>query len=98
MFMPFESVFTQTNMNKSDLPREYIELTERFFSALETLIQQNRIRGFGTFINEHGIDRRNFYKAKDFSLRIKPEWLVYLVRDYNVSAEWLMMGRGGMFN
>ena len=29
---------------------------------------------------------------------LKPKWIVYLVRDYNVSAQWLLLGKGGMFN
>jgi hypothetical protein len=84
-------------MEKSDLPREYIELATRFFQALEALKQRDDIRGIGTFIRKHGIDKRNFYKVKDFSIRFKPEWLVYLARDYKVSSEWLLTGRGEMF-
>jgi len=80
------------------LPPETIELTERFFSALDVLSQQKVIRGKATFVKRYGLDLRNFYKVQEHQIRIKPEWLVYLVRDYNVSAEWLMMGRGGMFN
>jgi hypothetical protein len=84
-------------MNKSDHHPEYIELTDRFFSALEALSQQKVIRGKATFVKRYGLDLRNFYKVRDHKIRIKPEWLVYLVKDYKVSSEWLLMGRGGMF-
>jgi hypothetical protein len=79
------------------LPPETIELTDRFFSALNALSQQKVIRGKATFVKRYGLDLRNFYKVQEHQIRIKPEWLVYLVRDYNVSSEWLLMGRGGMF-
>ncbi len=80
------------------LPPETIELTERFFSALDVLSQQKVIRGKATFVKRYGLDLRNFYKVQEHQIRIKPEWLVYLVRDYKVSAEWLILGKGGMFN
>lgn len=80
------------------LPPETKELTERFFSALNTLSQQKVIRGKATFVKKYGLDLRNFYKVRENKISLKPEWLVYLVRDYNVSAEWLMLGRGGMFD
>lgn len=78
------------------LPLETIELTERFFSALDVLSQQKVIRGKATFVKRYGLDLRNFYKVQEHQIRIKPEWLVYLVRDYNVSANWLVLGKGGM--
>ena len=80
------------------LPPENKELKERFFSALNTLSQQKVIRGKATFVKKYGLDLRNFYKVRENKICLKPEWIVYLVRDYNVFAEWLMLGRGGMFN
>jgi hypothetical protein len=79
------------------LPPETKELTERFFSALNTLSQQKVIRGKATFVKKYGLDLRNFYKVRENKIRLKPEWLVYLVRDYNVSAEWLLKGKGRTF-
>ena len=28
---------------------------------------------------------------------LKPEYLAYLVRDFDISTEWLLLGRVGMF-
>ncbi len=92
--------FGKNNLNPMptfSLPPETKEMTDRFFSALEALSKEKVIRGRGTFVRRYGIDLRNFYKVRDYIIRIKPEWLIYLVRDYNVSAEWLMTGRGEMF-
>lgn len=84
-------------MNKSDLYTEYIELTIRFLSALDALSQQKVIRGRAIFVKKYGLDLRNFYKVLNHKIRNKPEWLVYLVQDYKVSPDWMLMGRGGMF-
>jgi len=90
-------MLTKVTKPTLSLPPETIELTDRFFSALKALSQQKVIRGKATFVKKYGLDLRNFYKVQEHQIRIKPEWLVYLVRDYNVSAEWLILGKGGMF-
>lgn len=78
-------------------PRECIEITKRFFEALDMLKTQKRIRGMKTFTREYGENYWNFYTCRKEGLRIKQEWLTYLVRDYDVSAQWLLTGKGGMF-
>lgn len=72
--------------------------TDRFFQAyeeLKALGKTNKSR----LCREVGIDRRNFDKqALDHSRHIlQPEWLAVLVREYGVSADWLLTGRGWMF-
>lgn len=78
-------------------PRECIEITKRFFEALDMLKEQKRIRGMQTFTREYGENYWNFQTCRKDGLRIKQEWLTYLVRDYDVSAKWLLTGVGGMF-
>lgn len=72
------------------------EIIKRFFTALYYLKDTKAIRGKGTFIQQYGIDRRNLQKLeKDPSRDIfQPAWLNYLVRDYGISATWLLTGRG----
>lgn len=75
------------------------QIVERFFSALQTIISLKIIRGKQTFCREHGIDRRNFryVEMNPSSGMFQPAWLAYLVRDFNVSSQWLLTGHGSMF-
>ncbi|MCQ2976263.1 MAG: hypothetical protein MJ211_15795 [Bacteroidales bacterium] len=72
------------------------EITKRFFDALQKLKANGIIRGKQTFARKYNIDNRNFYKAeKDMNRNIfQTSWLLYLVRDYYVSAHWLLTGEG----
>lgn len=71
----------------------------RFFEALYALKDRKEIRGKQTFTNQYGINRWNFNSLeKDMSRDIfQVAWLTYLVRDYGVSSQWLLTGRGDMF-
>ena len=78
-------------------PRECIEISKRFFEALDMIKAQKRIRGMQTFTRQYGENYWNFNTMRKEGARIKQEWLTYLVRDYDVSANWLLTGRGDMF-
>ncbi|MBQ3690856.1 MAG: hypothetical protein II937_13495 [Bacteroidales bacterium] len=74
-------------------------IVTRFFSALDALIVEKKIRGVKTFTDKYGIDNRNLY-----TLRKRPSygifqvsWLMYLVSDFGISAQWLLTGTGSMF-
>ena len=75
------------------------EINKRFFQALDMIVQSGAIRGEATFCNEHNIDRRNFQKTriKPTEQRIRIEWIYYLSTDFNISADWIFTGKGGMF-
>lgn len=79
------------------LPQESQNITRRFFEALDALKKLKHIRGLKTFSSRYGINTANFWVARRDCERIKPEWLTYLVRDYGVSAKWLLLGEGKMF-
>lgn len=82
-----------------NISNDGIEVTKRFFEAIDMLKEQKVIRGLQTFTNAYGINRWNMNTVKwnpEKSV-LKPEWIVYLVRDYSISAEWLLLGKGGMF-
>ena len=76
------------------------EITKRFFEALETLRKEKKIRGIQTFTNANGINRRNLITVRNNpeSSVLKPEWIQYLCEQYGVSAEWMILGKGTMFN
>lgn len=78
-------------------PRECLEITRRFFEALDMIKAQKRIRGLQTFTRMYGENYWNFHTLRKEGQRIKQEWLAYLVRDFDVSPLWLLTGQGGMF-
>ncbi len=72
------------------------EIVTRFFAALERLKSEHIIRGLQTFTRRYGLNRWNVQ-----TLAKQPErgifqvvWLTHLVNDYNVSALWLLTGKG----
>lgn len=75
------------------------QIVNRFFQALQELINRKTIRGVQTFTNKHEINRRNLSKLKIDNSRdiFQVEWLKILVEDYGLSAKWLLTGKGNMF-
>ncbi|MCJ2381294.1 hypothetical protein MUN53_11845 [Parabacteroides sp. AGMB00274] len=81
------------------ISQDGIDVTNRFFEAIETLKHQKKMRGLQTFTNKYGLNRWNINTVKwnpEKSV-LKPEWIVYLVRDYGISSEWILLGKGDMF-
>lgn len=74
-------------------------IIRRFFEALYALKARKDIRGKQTFTNQYNINRWNLNSLeKDMSRDIfQVAWLTYLVKDYGVSAQWLLTGFGDMF-
>lgn len=72
--------------------------TDRFFQAYEELLALSKTNQ-SRLCRELQVDRRNFDKqAADHSRHIlRPSWLSVLVLQYDVSADWLLTGRGWMF-
>lgn len=75
------------------------DITLRFFSALDRLKADKVIHGVSNFTSRYGIDRRNLYQLKKDPERdiFKTWWLSALVADYNVSANWLLTGKGSFY-
>lgn len=71
----------------------------RFFEALQILKANKIIRGKQTFTKRYGINRWNLNTLEKEPERdiFQVSWLEYLVRDYMVSAEWLLTGEGSFF-
>jgi len=76
-----------------------IEISQRFFLAIETLKHQKRIRGLQTFTRKHGLNYGNMNTLKNHitTRSLKPEYLAFICEDYGISCEWLLLGKGDMF-
>lgn len=76
------------------------QIVARFFRAIALLKENKIIGGQSPFCERYGINRRNLYLLeKDMSRDIfQVSWLGYLVRDFGLSAEWLLTGSGEVFS
>lgn len=76
-----------------------VDITKRFFEAINELVKRGKMRGLQTFTRRYGINYWNMTTLKNApaSHVLKPEWLYYIVRDYGVSPEWLLTGFGHVF-
>ncbi len=79
--------------------KESQEVTLRFFKAISILQQLRLIKSLNQFTKDYNINRWNLYKLKADPSRdmLQLAWLSRLVKDYNISAEWLLTGRGSIF-
>lgn len=77
-----------------------IEITKRFFQAIDLLVQQGELRGLQSYTREYKINRWNLITLKKNPeiCVLKPEYIVPLLRDFNISSEWIMLGKGRIFN
>ena len=75
-----------------------IEITIRFFEAIRILKRKRKIRGLKTFTTKYGINYWNMstLEKEPHKRILKPEFIMYLVRDFNISSEWILLGTGDM--
>lgn len=76
-----------------------IAVISRFFAAIDALVAMKKIRGKATYCRIANINRLNFYsQSKDISKGyFQVSWLIPMVRDYNISSDWILLGKGDMF-
>lgn len=71
-------------------------IVNRFFEAIQILIDAGAIGGLQTFTNRYGLNYRNVFTLKKAPSRqiFQPAWLTALVEDYGFSPRWLLTGKG----
>ena len=74
------------------------EVIDRFFLAINVLIEKKWIFGLVGFTNTYKINRPNLLRARDNpNARFDLYFIWILVNHYNIRAEWLFTGEGNMF-
>lgn len=75
-------------------------IMERFYQSLDSLIETGAIRGVNTYCRLYDIDRRNLIaQRKDLNRGwFQVSWLQPMVREFGVSARWLLTGYGKMYD
>jgi hypothetical protein len=78
--------------------QEHLEIVSRFFEAIDWLKETRRILGLQTFARSCGVDRRSLrrLRAEPEKYSLKVGWVVHLVREYGINADWLLTGEGPM--
>lgn len=77
-----------------------IEITQRFFMAIDKLKEDGKIRGMQTFTRKHDINRWNLVSVKNnpHNTMLKCEYIAMLCEDFNVSAKWILLGKGDFYD
>jgi hypothetical protein len=74
------------------------EILERFLAVLNELKTRKQIRGRSTFYKASEIRQSTIWKLENGqSAYLQAYWLSLLVERFNVSADYLLVGRGRMF-
>ena len=72
------------------------EINKRFFLAIDYLVKKKIIRGLNTFAKMHNINYWNLCTVKKEQERrvLKVEYIAYIVKDFNISVDYLLFGVG----
>lgn len=81
------------------ITEETKQIMIRFYSALDALIEKKELKGVNTYCRLYNIDRRNLLaQRKDLDrVILQISWMQPIVKDFGVSGDWLLTGRGTMF-
>jgi hypothetical protein len=91
-------------MKKSVNPKS-VNISRRFFQALELAISRGKIANLKSFCQDHDLNRVKYATMKTQinleleNMRYKTidlDALAAICTDFEVSAEWLLLGRGKM--
>ncbi len=79
--------------------KDTIAIMERFYLAFQTSLDKGLIKNTTAFCTDFNIDKRHFYtQRKDLGRGyFEVSWMLPLIRNYGVSANWLLTGNGTMY-
>ena len=82
-----------------NISQDGVDIANRFFEVISVLKESGRIRGLQTFTRRHGLNYGNMATVKSniTTRSLKPEYIKYLVEDYGVSCEYIILGILPMF-
>ena len=74
------------------------QISKRFFYAIQALKTEGKIRGLKTFTRRYDINYGNMNTLKNNIAKrsLKSEYIAVLARDYGISCEWVLLGKGDM--
>ena len=77
---------------------ETIAIISRFFEAVDYLIEVKTIRGIKTYCDLYDINRRHYYTQKEDMNKgyFEIQWILPLIKEFKVSSNWLLFGKGKM--
>lgn len=88
---------------KKTINPQVIDIQRRFFEAIARAKALKKTRGLKPFCEEHNLNLIKYYRIKsDLGKPIKEmqyktidiDALLYVCRDFGVSSDWLLLGRG----
>lgn len=81
-----------------NVSKEAIQINRRFFEAIDALKRRKELAGIYGFALRYNVVLGNLYTIKSQERgTVKAEYLMFLVRDFGISAQWLLTGEGDMF-
>lgn len=94
-------------MESKTIRKKAQDIQDRFFEALDLLIESGEISSLAAFCKEHDLHRAKYSNLRTFSKdKDKPgtgykfidiDALAYLCENHNISSDWILSGKGGMF-
>lgn len=74
----------------------YEDIHNRFKVASELIFKNDSWGEFAVFCNEAGINKGNLSRAISHpdERKLRVEWIASFCERYNISAEWILTGRG----
>ena len=82
-----------------------MEINRRFFEAIDALQDAGEIKHLTAFCAKYGLYDKKYMRIRTALRDVKQTdykhvdliAIGYLVQDYNISADWIMTGKGDMY-